>query len=154
MVYELEIKNLEDLKKLAFIVKDYVFKGFVLCLGGELGAGKTTFTQFFGQSLGIDEPIHSPTFTIMKNYDGIDLPLSHIDAYRLEGMHQDMELEEYIFGEGISVIEWYAFIDESLPENYLSIHLEFTGETSRKVLLEGSGVYESIAKKISNRYRN
>lgn len=152
MAYELKVNSLDDLKKLATIVKEYVFSGFVLCLAGDLGAGKTTFTQFFGQALGIKEAISSPTFTIMKNYDEIDPPLTHIDAYRLEGVHKDMELEEYIFGDGISVIEWYDYIDESLPLDFLSMHLEFTGETTRNVYLEGSGVYERIAKAISDRY--
>jgi tRNA threonylcarbamoyladenosine biosynthesis protein TsaE len=152
MVYELEVKSLEDLKRLAFIVKAFVFEGFVLCLAGDLGAGKTTFTQFFGQALGIKEAMHSPTFTIMKNYNEITPMLTHIDAYRLEGVHKDMELEEYIFSDGITVIEWYTFIDQSLPEDYLSMRLEFTGETSRKVTLEGSGLYESIAQSISDRY--
>lgn len=154
MTHKLKVNNLEDLKRLAGIVKEYVFKGFVLCLAGDLGAGKTTFTQFFGQALGVQESISSPTFTIMKNYDEVNPPLTHIDAYRLEGVHKDMELEEYIFGDGISVIEWYEYIDESLPLDFLSMHLTFTGEYSRDVTLEGSGPYEPIAEAISHRYSN
>lgn len=81
-----------------------------LCLDGDLGAGKTTFTKSLGRALGVKSVINSPTFTIMKNYtDGAGNPFTHIDAYRLEGAGQDLGFDE-VFDEGISVVEWSQYL--------------------------------------------
>ncbi len=145
----IHVENLEETAKLAETVASYAKPGFVLCLAGDLGAGKTTFTQFLGASMGIEETINSPTFTIMKVYDH-SLPLYHIDAYRLEGQTGDFELEEYIHGDGVAVIEWYRNIEEYLPAEYLSIEFKWIGETKRQCTIEGSGPYAEIAKTLSN----
>ena len=78
---------------------------FLITLSGELGAGKTTFTQGLARGLEITRNVTSPTFTLMKSYKG-RLPLYHIDAYRLEDIDQDLGFEEYVDGDGVCVIEW------------------------------------------------
>ena len=150
MTWKIQIEDLPAMQRFAARVADYADKGFTLCLSGELGAGKTTFTQFFGRSLGIDEAINSPTFTIMKLYDKADLSLVHIDAYRLEGFGEDESLEEYIFGPHICVIEWYEYIKGSLPSAYLAIDFIRSGPTSRTLYVKGSGRYEAIAETLSH----
>ncbi|MCK5761904.1 MAG: tRNA (adenosine(37)-N6)-threonylcarbamoyltransferase complex ATPase subunit type 1 TsaE [Candidatus Izimaplasma sp.] len=126
-----------------------VFPGFLLCLEGDLGAGKTTFTKYFGASMGVTDIINSPTFTILKIYDG-KYTLYHMDVYRLMGIGMDFELEEYIYGDGVCVIEWYNNIIESIPDERLVIEIEIIDENKRLLKIEGIGKYEEIVKKISN----
>ena len=149
MYKEIIIENIEEMNQFALKVSKEVFKGFILCLEGDLGAGKTTFTKFFGKGMGIPDNINSPTFTIMKIYEG-DLDLYHMDVYRLNGIGADYDLEEYVYGEGVCVIEWYKNIINSLPEEKLVIEIEIVGETRRLLKVEGFGIYEEIVKKISN----
>ncbi len=143
------LESLKDTQILAESLARHVKPGFVLCLAGDLGAGKTTFTQFLGKSMGIEETINSPTFTIMKVYEHSP-PLYHIDAYRLEGQVGDFELEEYIHDDGVAVIEWYRNIEEYLPEEYLSIEFKWIGDTKRQCTIEGSGSYADIAKALGD----
>ena len=146
--YMVDIRNLSEMQEFAEKVANLVFPGFVLCLEGDLGAGKTTFTQFFAKALGVKSSVNSPTFTIMKTYDEGSYHLTHIDAYRLEGVGLDLELEEQMDNDGVTVIEWYQYIVESLPEFFLSIHIQFVDEHRRRLEIKGSGKYESIAKAI------
>jgi len=139
------IKDINAMKRLAFQLEPCLFEGFVLCLEGDLGAGKTTFTQFLGQAMGIKDHINSPTFTIMKIYDH-DLRLYHIDAYRLQGQGYDQDLEDVIGIEGVSVIEWYQYIQESLPKDVLKMHIVWVSNQERQVTIEGTGPYENIVK--------
>ncbi len=149
MYKELIIDGLQEMEMFAKKVGKEVFPGFLLCLEGDLGAGKTTFTKFFGKQVGIEDTINSPTFTIMKIYDG-DLELFHMDVYRLQGIGADYDLEEYIYGEGICVIEWYKNIIDSLPVEKLVIEIEIIDENKRLLKIEGEGKYEEIVEKISN----
>lgn len=149
MTIVIEINNLEAMKQLAKDIADDVFPGFVLGLEGDLGAGKTTFTQFFGRALGVKDHINSPTFTIMKHYQG-DRVLTHVDAYRLEGMLYDPNVEEYLYADGVTVVEWYPYIIDSMPDIFLSMHIRFIEGTKRVVTIEGSGKYEGIIKKLSH----
>ena len=106
-------KGLLDTEKLANLIANNIFCGAVLSLDGDLGAGKTTFTKSFAQTLGIKEKVSSPTFNILKCYFGGRLPLYHIDAYRLEdGTNANIGLEEVIEGDGVCIIEWGKFIQE------------------------------------------
>lgn len=146
---EIIIENIEEMKSFANKVSQEVFPGFVLCLEGDLGAGKTTFTKYMGKGMGFVDNINSPTFTIMKIYEG-DLELYHMDVYRLNGIGADYDLEEYIYGEGVCVIEWYKNIINSLPEEKMVIEIEIIGETKRLLKIEGTGKYEAIVEKISN----
>ena len=99
--------------------------------------------------MGFTDNINSPTFTIMKIYEG-DLDLYHMDVYRLAGIGADYDLEEYIYADGVCVIEWYKHIIDSLPEEKLIIEIEIIDETKRLLKIEGNGVYEAIVEKIGN----
>lgn len=149
MYKELIIKNLKELEGFAEGLSEDLFEGFLLCLEGDLGAGKTTFTKFLGKYMGINDIINSPTFTILKIYDN-ELPLYHMDVYRLEGVGEDYELEEFIYGKGVCVVEWYKNIINSIPEEKLIIEIEIIDENKRLLKIEGIGRYEEIVKKISN----
>ena len=149
MYKELIIDGLQEMEQFAEKVGKEVFPGFLLCLEGDLGAGKTTFTKYFGKRIGIEDTINSPTFTIMKIYEG-DLELFHMDVYRLQGIGADYDLEEYIYGDGVCVIEWYKNIIESLPEDKLIIEIEILDASKRLLKIEGEGIYEEIVKKISH----
>ena len=147
MKIELIIKNEEETVKLAKMISEFCFSGFLITLNGELGAGKTRFSKAFGEAIGIKQNITSPTFNILKCYFDGKLPLYHIDAYRLEGMRQDLGFEEYIEGDGICLIEWSTFIDYLLPEEYLSIEIYIIDENKRRFVLESKGSqYEEIVK--------
>lgn len=92
--------------------------GEIICLDGDLGVGKTVFTQGFAAGLGIDDYVNSPTFNIVKEYEGGRLPLYHFDVYRI-GDPSEMEeigYEDYIYGQGVSIIEWPGQIEELLPK--------------------------------------
>lgn len=112
--------------------------GDVLALEGDLGAGKTTFAQGLAQGLGIEEPIDSPTFTIIKEYSGKDFPFYHIDAYRIEVADEQLGLEEYLYGEGICLIEWASHIQEWLPEETIQIEISVLADHSRRIQLTSS----------------
>ncbi len=149
MYKEIVIHDLNEMKRFAEEIGEMVFPGFLLCLEGDLGAGKTTFTKYFGKKIGIDDVINSPTFTILKIYEG-EYPLYHMDVYRLMGIGMDYELEEYIYGDGICVIEWYKNIIESIPKERLVFEIEIIDLNKRLLKIEGTGKYEEIVKKISN----
>lgn len=92
--------------------------GEILCLDGDLGVGKTVFTQGFAAGLGIQDYVNSPTFNIVKEYEGGRLPLYHFDVYRI-GDPSEMEeigYEDYFYGEGVAIIEWPGLIEELLPK--------------------------------------
>lgn len=129
---------------LANTLAGHLFDGCVITLSGDLGAGKTTFTQGLGQGLGITKLISSPTFTIMKQYHG-RMDLLHIDAYRLEGVHQDLGLDELIGTEGVCVIEWPEQIPDVIPLDHLAITLKRVSETKRELWFESTGAaYDAL----------
>lgn len=97
--------------------------GLVITMDGDLGAGKTLFTQGLAEGLGITEPVNSPTFTILQIYDTGRLPLYHFDVYRIEDPYEmdEVGFDDFIYGEGVSVIEWSGQIDDILPDDRLEI---------------------------------
>ena len=100
--------------------------GMVFCLDGDLGVGKTVFTQGFAAGLGIEEPVNSPTFTIVQVYTQGRLPFYHFDVYRISDIDEMYEIgcEEYFYGEGVCFIEWAQLIREMIPENAVTITIE------------------------------
>lgn len=102
------------------------YPGQVCSLIGELGVGKTVFTQGFAAGLGIDGPVSSPTFTILQIYEGGRLPFYHFDVYRIADVEEMDEIgyEECFYGEGVSLVEWANLIEEILPDRYLRITIE------------------------------
>ena len=104
--------------------------GTVIARVGDLGTGKTTLTKAIAESLGVEESVTSPTFTILQEYESGRLPLYHFDVYRITDPEEMFELgyEEYFYGKGVSIIEWADQIEELLPEESIRIYLEY-GET-------------------------
>jgi len=143
------IESLDHMEKLARHIASYVKPGFLIGLEGDLGAGKTTFTQFLGRAIGISERINSPTFTILKVYEH-RLPLYHIDAYRLTDEFSDYDIEEYFESDGVCVVEWYKNIVSVMPKERLNIHIKWEDIEKRIVSLEGSGYYETLIKTFSD----
>ena len=116
----------EDSFKLGESLGKEAHKGMIFCLNGDLGVGKTVFTQGFSKGLGISEPINSPTFTIVQEYHGGRLPFYHFDVYRIGDITEMDEIgyEDYFFGEGVCFIEWAELIEELLPDNVVRITIE------------------------------
>lgn len=103
-----------------------VVAGDVICLNGDLGVGKTVFTQGLAVGLGISEPVNSPTFTLIQEYDEGRIPLYHFDVYRISGPWDmdDLGYEDYFYGEGVCLVEWGNLIEELLPENTIFVTIE------------------------------
>lgn len=117
-------------------------RGDIICLNGDLGVGKTVFTQGFAAGLEIEGPVNSPTFTIIQVYDEGRLPMYHFDVYRIGDVEEMDEIgyEEYFFGDGVCLIEWSNLITEILPENVIRICIEKDLEKGfdyRKITIEG-----------------
>lgn len=117
--------------------------GEIYCLDGDLGTGKTVFTQGFACGLGIEEPVSSPTFTIVQEYEGGRLKLNHFDVYRI-GSPEELEeigYEEYFYGDGVCLVEWAQQIPELIPEEAVHIVIEKDldrGFDYRRICIEGS----------------
>lgn len=141
-------ENEAETKEIAKSLADFLEEGSVLLLEGNLGAGKTTFTKGIAEGLGIKEVIKSPTYTLIREYQSGRLPLYHMDVYRLEEVGGDeLGLEEYFQGEGVSIVEWATFIPEDLPKEFLKIKLVPMGEdfSERDLVFEPVGAqYEQI----------
>ena len=144
---EIEIRSLEDTKELGLKLAKLIKPGMLITLNGDLGAGKTTFTKYLGQGLGVKKTINSPTFTILKIYQG-DMPIYHMDAYRLEGITQDLGFEDYFEDDGLCVIEWPQYIESQLPKERLEItirRLQDQDDCRRLFQLEPKGKkYEKV----------
>ncbi len=113
-------------------------KGSVVALSGELGAGKTTLVRGMARGLAIEGYVKSPSFTIVHIYSGGRLPLYHIDLYRIAPEELNtFELEEYVWSEGVCVIEWAEKIRHILPEDTIYINITHEGENRRKIEMEG-----------------
>ncbi|WP_312700088.1 tRNA (adenosine(37)-N6)-threonylcarbamoyltransferase complex ATPase subunit type 1 TsaE [Sedimentibacter sp.] len=137
---EITVNNLDETQQIGKIIGRCLDKGDVLCLDGDLGVGKTSLTQFIAREFGVDEYITSPTFTIIKEYEG-RLPFYHMDVYRLDSsddMH-DLGYEEYIYSEGVTVIEWSEKIKEILPEERININIKRVDDNSRILYIDGRG---------------
>ena len=122
----LESKSPEDTFQIGMRLGKLAEAGDVYTLTGDLGVGKTVFTKGFAKGLGIEESVNSPTFTILQIYEGGRLPLYHFDVYRI-GSVEEMEetgYEEYIMGDGVSLIEWADLIEEILPRKRTRVLIE------------------------------
>ncbi|WP_210471685.1 tRNA (adenosine(37)-N6)-threonylcarbamoyltransferase complex ATPase subunit type 1 TsaE [Sporosarcina sp. 6E9] len=121
----------------------------VITLEGDLGAGKTAFTQAFAKAIGITRTVSSPTFTILKQYEG-NFPFNHLDVYRLAGSDEDLGWEELFYGDAVTIIEWAHLIEEDLPKNRLEIEIVHAGNTKREITVKPQGEhYEKICEELS-----
>ena len=125
----------EETLQIAQLLARLILPNDVVLLLGELGAGKTTFAQGIAKGLGIHESVKSPTFNIVKTYFSGRLPLFHIDAYRLEGQHQDIGISELQAGHGVCVVEWPQFLEINWGDSPLMITLERISSTKRKITI-------------------
>lgn len=130
MEYKYVSNNEDDTKALAENIESEKFKNMVICLDGDLGSGKTVFAAAFAKSNGIDDTITSPTFNIVKEYEG-ELKLFHMDVYRLGEKNEELGLEEYFKKGGVTIIEWADLIKDKLPKNRLDIEIKIVDDTRR-----------------------
>ena len=146
MEYKITSHDMNDTLLLAQNIESEKFPNMVICLNGELGTGKTVFVKGFAGALGIKDPITSPTFNIVKEYLNGELPLYHMDVYRLENGADEIGLDDYLFGEGVCVIEWASMISDLLPSNRLDIKIYRESENERRIELYPIGPeYETIS---------
>ena len=138
----IETKNAKETFQLGKKIGEKALPGQIYTLNGDLGVGKTVFTQGVASGLGIREPVNSPTFTILQEYDEGRLPFYHFDVYRIGDIEEMEEIgyDDYFFGEGICLIEWARLIEEILPENVISVTIEKDLDKDfdyRKITIEG-----------------
>ncbi|WP_138755742.1 tRNA (adenosine(37)-N6)-threonylcarbamoyltransferase complex ATPase subunit type 1 TsaE [Paenibacillus sinopodophylli] len=130
----------QDTVALAELLADWVKPGVILTLDGDLGAGKTRFSQAFAKAIGVKGVVNSPTFTIIKEYEGEKLPFYHMDVYRLSQDEADeLGLDDYFFGDGATIVEWASLIKELLPAERMELFIEHLGDEARRIRLTGFG---------------
>ncbi len=145
-----DIGNQKELESVAAKLGTLVKVGDVICMTGDLGAGKTTFTQSFANGLEVNDYVTSPTFTLINEYEG-RIPLYHFDVYRINHISEmeDLGYEEYFYGEGVCVVEWASLIEEVLPDDRLWIEIKVTGIESRRICFNATNAYyEEMVKEL------
>ncbi|NLC77046.1 MAG: tRNA (adenosine(37)-N6)-threonylcarbamoyltransferase complex ATPase subunit type 1 TsaE [Clostridia bacterium] len=151
---EILVKSSAETQQLGRTLGQLLQPGDVLVVSGELGAGKTTFVQGIAAGMGIEAQVTSPTFTIIHEYQGDEYPLYHIDAYRLEGAAEidELGLEDYFYGDGVTAVEWAEKIEGQLPPDYLYVKLEKmpAHPDHRRIRIgeEGSGTYAGLIEEL------
>ena len=122
----IETQNARETRALGEFLGKHARPGQIYTMVGDLGVGKTVFTQGFAHGLGIEEPVNSPTFTIVQVYEEGRLPFYHFDVYRIGDLEEMEEIgyEDYFYGGGVTMIEWANLIEEILPESYRQITIE------------------------------
>lgn len=138
----IETKNAKETFQLGKKIGKKALPGQIYTLNGDLGVGKTVFTQGVASGLEIGEPVNSPTFTILQEYEGGRLPFYHFDVYRIEDIEEMEEIgyDDYFFGNGVCLIEWAELIQELIPEQAIRIRIEKDppkGFDYRKIIIEG-----------------
>ena len=147
--YKLVSHSEYDTIELAQNIESEKFPNMVICLDGELGSGKTVFVKGLAQALAITESVTSPTFNIIKEYENGELPLYHMDVYRLDGNCEGIGIEEYFNKGGITVIEWSKTIKDILPKERLDIKFKVAGENKRTIILKPYGKqYEELCEAV------
>jgi tRNA threonylcarbamoyladenosine biosynthesis protein TsaE len=129
-------KSADDTRALAAELSAFAKPRDLILLSGDVGTGKTAFTQGFGRALGIDEPITSPTFTLMRSYETARVPLLHVDVYRLDRMQEVIELGlfEMLDAGMVAVIEWGDVVAPVMPADFLHVDLDFDEDDDERVL--------------------
>ena len=139
------LENENKTREIGYKLGKLLKEGSVICLVGDLGAGKTTMTQSLADSLGIEDYITSPTFTIINEYEG-KIPLYHFDVYRIGSSDEmyDIGYDEYVNSNGICIIEWANLIEDILPKEYLNIELRYKDEGREMILTPKGEFYKEI----------
>lgn len=151
MDYKITTYSEEETIELAQNLESEKFPNMVICLEGDLGSGKTVFTKGFAQAMEISEEVTSPTFNIIKEYTSGEMPLFHMDVYRLDGKVGELGIEDYYTKKGITIIEWADMIPESLPTARLDIKIKnsFDDENKRVFVITPHGKkYEDLCEAV------
>ena len=149
MEYKLTTHSELETIELAQNIESEKFPNMLICLDGELGSGKTIFTKGFASSLGITDSITSPTYNIIKEYENGEMPLYHMDVYRLDGNAEGIGIEEYFTKNGVVIIEWADTIKDILPSERLHIKFKVAGENTRVLVLTPYGKqYEELCEAV------
>jgi len=149
MEYKIQTHSEEETTEIAENFESEKFPNMIICLNGDLGSGKTLFTKGIAKGLGITEPITSPTFTIIKEYEDGEMPLYHMDVYRLDGVTDGIGIEEYFKKNGIVVIEWANTIQDILPDERLEIKFKVIDENKRTLIITPYGEkYEELCEAV------
>ena len=150
---KIELNGLEETKEFGIKIGQLLKPGDILCLNGDLGAGKTTLTKSIGLGLGVEDYITSPTFALINEYDG-RIPVYHFDVYRLENVEDlyDLGFDEYFYGHGVSIIEWADKIEALLPKERIVLDIEKAIDLdSRIISLRGYGSrYLEVLEELEN----
>ena len=149
MEYKYTVYDEKETIELAQNIESEHFPNMVICLNGDLGSGKTVFTKAFADALGIKENVTSPTFNIIKEYNEGELPLYHMDVYRLEGDIKELGIEDYYDKGGVTIIEWADMIRDYLPDERLEIKIKVVDENTRVFVFKAYGrQYEEICEAV------
>lgn len=149
MDYKITTYDERDTINIAQNLESEKFENMIICLEGDLGSGKTIFTKGFAQALGIEENITSPTFNIIKEYLDGEMPLYHMDVYRLDGNTDGVGIEDYFKKGGIVIIEWADMISDILPDERLDIKFKIVDEETRVLTFIPHGQkYEEICEAV------
>ena len=135
MDYKITTRDERETIQVAQNLESEKFENMIICLRGDLGSGKTVFTKGFAQALEVKEEVTSPTFNIIKEYLSGEMPLYHMDVYRLEESKQDLGIEEYFTKKGITIIEWADLIEDQLPDRRLDIRIKNSNEDEDKRII-------------------
>ena len=149
MEFKVTSNNEYDTIELAQNLESEKFPNMIICLTGDLGSGKTVFAKGFANALGISEVVNSPTFTIIKEYLEGEMPLYHMDVYRLDGNTDGIGIEEYFHKNGVVIIEWAETIKDILPKERLEISFKIVDENKRVLLIKPFGkAYEDLCEAV------
>ncbi len=149
MNYKYTSRSVEDTIELAQNFESEKFPNMIICLNGELGSGKTVFVKGFAQSLGINENITSPTFNIIKEYYEGEMPLFHVDAYKVEENVDNFGLIDCFDKDGVTIIEWSEIIKDILPEERLEVKIKIIDENTRVFIFQPIGSkYEELCESV------
>ena len=149
MQYKITTYSEDETMELAENIESEKFPNMVICLEGDLGSGKTVFAKAFAKSLGIKDNITSPTFNIIKEYEGGELKLFHMDVYRFGDIKQDIGIPEYFNKKGVCIIEWSDLIEDILPKNRLDIRIKIIDENTRQFVITPRGTkYEDLCERV------
>lgn len=148
---EYKLTSLDERETIEFAenLESEKFPNMVICLKGDLGSGKTVFTKGFANALGINDTITSPTFNIVKEYYGGEMPLFHMDVYRIDEANVEIDFAEYFVKKGVSIIEWSDMIQNELSSERLEITFKILGENKRMLVIRPFGKkYEDLCEAV------
>ena len=149
MDYKFTSRCEEDTMELAENIESEKFPGMVICLNGDLGSGKTVFVKGFASSLGLTENITSPTFNIVKEYEGGEMKLNHMDVYRIDETDQTIDFQDYFKQDAVTIIEWAELIQDKLPDERLDITIKIVNENTRVFVFKPYGQeYEDVVNSV------